>query len=91
MGVAVTLRFAAGMLAVLLGGCAGEPTSAPMSRLGASEFGAVSAAQAAPQQPVRAEAIEPVRKTVAAKVLSAMAFEKVTGLKADPARLLEAE
>lgn len=31
------------------------------------------------------------RKTVASKVLSAMAFERVTGLKADPARLLETD
>lgn len=31
------------------------------------------------------------RKTMASKVLAAMAFEKVTGRKADPARLLETD
>lgn len=31
------------------------------------------------------------RKSVASKVLAAMAFERATGLKADPARLLENE
>ena len=81
-------RIAAGLLALSLAGCANEPNSSPLQApmsLGAIVVtprdlaGGTKPALAAP------------RKTVASKVLSAMAFERVTGLKADPARLLETD
>jgi hypothetical protein len=36
-----------------------------------------------------AEAAEPAKKTLASKMLAAIALEKVTGLKPDPARFAE--
>jgi hypothetical protein len=36
-----------------------------------------------------AEAAAPIKKTLAAKMLTAIALEKVTGLKPDPARFAE--
>ena len=81
-------RIVAALLALSFAGCANEPIAspfqAPMS-LGAIVVtpkdlaGDTKPAYAAP------------KKTVASKVLSAMAFERVTGLKADPARLLETD
>jgi hypothetical protein len=59
---------------VLLGGCA---NSEPLST------GLTSPAQAA--EPYR----DPSKKTMASKVLSAIALERVTGRKPDPSRLNE--
>jgi hypothetical protein len=67
------------MLAVagaLLAGCA---NSSPLST------GLAPPAQAAEPEPYR----DPRKKTMASKVLSAIALERVTGRKPDPARLNE--
>jgi hypothetical protein len=60
----------------LLGGCANNQ---PFST------GLAPPAQAAAAEPER----DPSRKTLASKVLSAIALERVTGRKPDPARLNE--
>jgi hypothetical protein len=69
-------RTAAAVLAcALLAGCA---NSQPLSNSLAPQ------AQAAEPEP------DPSRKTLASKVLGAIALERVTGRKPDPARLAEA-
>ena len=69
--------------AVLLSACANEKIE-PLSQAGHMNLvGAAYAAEATDETP----AIP--RKTLASKVLSAIALEAVTGLKADPARLGE--
>jgi hypothetical protein len=71
----MALRGAIVILAgALLAGCA---SSEPLSS------GLASPAQAA--EPIR----DPTKKTLASKVLSAIALEHVTGRKPDPARLIE--
>ena len=76
----MALRFAVVILAGgLLVGCA---NSEPLSS------GLTSPAQAAPAQPTAA-APETPKKTLASKVLSAIALERVTGRKPDPARLFD--
>ena len=79
-------QIAAGLLALGLAGCANEPISfkPPMS------LGAIVVTSKDLGGDTRPNVAEP-KKTVASKVLSAMAFERVTGFKADPARLLETE
>jgi type IV pilus biogenesis protein CpaD/CtpE len=81
--VLMNLRFAilrcvlvglAGLLAGLLAGCANNP---PIST------GFAPPAQANEVDP------DPSKKTLASKVLSAIALERVTGRKPDPARLTE--
>ena len=76
-------------LGLSLMGCANEQTgvarSFSMAYLGASPVDAANAAD------FDGDADPATKKTVASKVLSAMAFERVTGFKADPARLLETE
>jgi hypothetical protein len=57
-----------------------------MSQLGAGQLAAMPVVME--REAPAATSLDPARKTVAAKVLSAMAFERVTGRKADPARLL---
>lgn len=62
------------LLGALLAGCANsEPLSSNLA----------PPAQAA--EPMR----DPAKKTLASKVLSAIALERVTGRKPDPARLIE--
>ncbi|MGQ0672392.1 MAG: hypothetical protein ACT4N2_05865 [Hyphomicrobium sp.] len=56
-----------------------------MSRLGAT-FQSVSDFESSDGD----QSLAP-RRTLATRVLSAMAFERVTGFKADPARLLETD
>jgi len=76
----MALRFAIVILAgALLAGCA---NSEPLSS------GLASPAQVAPTQPTPATPETP-KKTLASKVLSAIALERVTGRKPDPARLIE--
>ena len=65
---------------LLLGGCA---NSEPLSS------GLTSPAQAAPAPPMPATVPDPSKKTLASKVLSALALERVTGRKPDPARLID--
>lgn len=88
-GAAVISRIAAGLLVATLAGCANEPNASPyqqnMSHLG----GLVLLPQDLGETSTDSAAMP--RKSVASKVLSAMAFEKVTGLKADPARLLQTD
>ena len=71
---------------LLLAGCANEvPGSAPFGE--ASHLGMFVAIE-----PARAAAthdLPELKKTIASKVLTSMAFERVTGLPSDPARLLE--
>jgi hypothetical protein len=62
------------LLGMLLGGCANAP---PLS------VGFAGPAQA--RQPDG----DPSKKTLASKVLSAIALERVTGRKPDPSRLIE--
>ena len=82
----MTVRiFAIAMVAVLAGGCArdsGASFGGP-SYLGAGSLQMVGAAQAADRDDIA----EAPRKTMAGKVLSAMALERVTGRKPDPSRL----
>ena len=73
----------------MLAGCANEPIASPFQQP-VAHLGAIAATSDAPAGDTIADA-GARKKTVASKVLSAMAFERVTGLKADPARLLEAE
>lgn len=82
-------RIAAGLLVLGLAGCANEPVASPvdgqMYRLGAIVVTPEDLAgdrDGARSQP---------KKTVASKVLSAIAFERVTGFKVDPARLLQTD
>jgi hypothetical protein len=71
----------------MLAGCANEPIASPsqhnMSHLGGLVL--------LPQDLSDTQAPAMPHKTVASKVLSAIAFERVTGLKADPARLLQTD
>jgi hypothetical protein len=71
----MTLRAAIVILAgALVAGCAGsEPLSSNL---------------APPPQAVE-QMRDPAKKTLASKVLSAIALERVTGRKPDPARLIE--
>jgi hypothetical protein len=81
-GWLVALRLAIVIFAgALLAGCANsEPLSSGLS----------SPAQAAPVQTASLQPTpDPYRKTLASKVLSAIALERVTGRKPDPARLIE--
>ena len=75
-------------LVALLAGCANEtvssPWNKPMANLGAIALMDETSAD------TTAELLAP-KKTMASKVLSSLAFERVTGLPTDPARLLEAE
>lgn len=68
--------------ALLCSACANERTNAfssgKMNLLGSAQ--AAETPDVAPAMP---------RKTMATKVLSAIALERVTGLKADPSRLVE--
>jgi hypothetical protein len=89
MGAFVTKRAALAIatlaVAGTLAGCASEPVTPwpePPSGLGAVRVEPQDLGLVPEKSP---------KKTVATKVLSAMAFERVTGLKADPARLLETE
>ncbi len=75
-------------IATSLAGCANERAAEPMA-LGFHG----AATESAPSPPPRRRAISiprptgGVRQTLGGKVLSAIAFERVTGLKADPSRL----
>jgi hypothetical protein len=84
-GCAVKLRIATGLLVLSLAGCASDTPFEPPMSLGAMVVTPKGSAKNT--NPEFAAA----KKTVASKVLSAMAFERVTGFKADPARLLETE
>jgi hypothetical protein len=69
--------------ALICAACAGEPVAKPYA-LGASVYGMAPAAAAAPTDPeIRAA----LKKTMASKVLAAIALERVTGRKPDPGRL----
>ena len=81
-------RIAAGLLAISLAGCANEPIASPFAP--PMSLGAIVVTRqdlAGDTMP----ALAAPKKTVASKVLSAMAFERVTGFKADPARLLQTD
>jgi hypothetical protein len=71
---------------VLLAGCANEPaTPAQFGEM--SHLGMMVAFE--PEGAEASEVLPEMKKTVASKVLSSMAFQRVTGLSADPARLLD--
>lgn len=74
----------AAMAVVALGcaACANERSAGPMG-LGVGSMSVVTPAAASELAPQAA------RKSMAAKVLSSIAFERVTGLTADPGRLGE--
>ena len=74
-------------LGLLLSGCANDQTGVARN-YSIAHLGASSLASDATADPA-GEANPAPKKTIASKVLSAMAFERVTGFKADPARLLE--
>ncbi|MBL8564413.1 MAG: hypothetical protein JNM89_01710 [Hyphomicrobiaceae bacterium] len=75
-------------IATSLAGCANERAAEPMA-LGFHG----NATESTPSPPPRRRALSiprpasGVRQTLGGKVLSAIAFERVTGLKADPSRL----
>lgn len=81
-------RIVLGGLVMLLAGCANEQASdinfGTMAHLGVFSSVDDEDTSQVPDVPL-------MKKTVASKVLSAMAFERVTGLHADPARLLETD
>jgi hypothetical protein len=71
---------------LLLGGCANEP-AASVSFGEMSHLGMLVAIE--PDGTESSEGVPRMKRTVASKVLSSMAFQRITGLRADPARLLE--
>ena len=89
MGATVPFRglLLIGTVAALLAGCANERAMAP-SALGAS----VQAAQLSGRQTVSQEEADlkrAARQTVSAKMLAAIALERVTGRTPDPSRFNE--
>ncbi len=75
-------------LMVLLSGCANEPAaSIPFGEK--YHLGMLVAIE--PDGAESSEGVPRMKRTVASKVLSSMAFQRVTGLRPDPARLLEVE
>jgi hypothetical protein len=80
---------------VLLAGCGSEQAAGPLAGTLAITSGQQSLAQGAPRpveirdEDAEVEARLVQRKTVAAKVLAALALERVTGLKPDPSRLVQ--
>ncbi len=71
---------------MLLAGCANEPAaSVPFGEM--SHLGMLVANE--PDGAESSEDVPQMKRTVASKVLSSMAFQRVTGLRADPASLLE--
>lgn len=90
-----TRRFALAIIGVLLSGCANDGARqwSPAQHLGAGSLNVVATAVAADQPQTALETAlagpSAVRKTLGGKVLSAMALERVTGRKPDPARLRE--
>lgn len=78
------MRVVAVAAALACSACANERPSLPFGEQGRMNLiGSAHAAEALDDGP----AIP--RKTLASKVLSAIALERVTGLKADPGRLIE--
>lgn len=72
-------------VALTCAACANEPQPSYLGmRANAFRTGALD-----PVSPAGAEPAEPARKSLAAKMLTAIALEKVTGLKPDPARFAE--
>lgn len=69
-------------VALACAACANDRSAEPLG-LRAGAMHVISPAAASELQPV------PAAKSMAAKVLSSIAFEKVTGLPTDPARLGE--
>jgi hypothetical protein len=82
----LTRIVAALSLSLLAAGCAGE--TPPLASFTTTAALAVASPpqmlEAVPEAPLR-----PVRKTMSDRVLTAIALERVTGLKPDPARLTE--
>jgi len=86
----VIRRVVAVAVPLLCAGCANEPVSA----IGTTEPSGLGAALPEPEIQTATggeAAVLARRKSMASKVLSAIAFERVTGLKADPARLVAGE
>ena len=93
--------FAIAVMGLAAAGCAGEPKSpwGGAQNLGAGSLGVVAVASAATaaERPTPAQvstieptgSVPPIKKTLAGKVLSAMALERATGRKPDPSRLNE--
>ncbi len=71
------------LMGILLGGCSSG--SADIGREGASFLGARDLVHDAPLRDMTPSG----KKIEAGKVLSAIAFERVTGLEVDPARLVQ--
>jgi hypothetical protein len=83
-GASVISRVVAVAIALIGAGCANEPASS----LGSEARGLSAATEPASQEADSDVAPLATKKSMASKVLSAIAFERVTGLKADPARLV---
>jgi hypothetical protein len=73
---------------IALGGCAQSGVSSP-SYLGLSDL--ASEAEAASSRPITGTAPKALRDVPSNKVLSAMAFQRVTGRSVDPESLSSAE
>ena len=91
MGVPMLCRMATGIgLALALGACANElPTTAEFtstSALSVTTRDQIRAGAGTGEAPSRAEM---PKKTMADRVLTAIALERVTGLKPDPSRLTQ--
>jgi hypothetical protein len=72
-------------VALTCAACANEPQPRYLGmRANAFRTGALD-----PVSPAGVEPAEPAKKSLAAKMLTAIALEKVTGLKPDPARFAE--
>ena len=84
MGDAVTIRVVIAIgVSVGLSACANEhPTAASFAATPIGMPGMISSASAAPASAMP-------KKTMTDRVLAAMALERVTGMKPDPARLVQ--
>lgn len=91
----MTRRFAIAIAGFLVSGCANDGARqwasqwAGMQHLGAGSLNVVASAVAADQRHAPEPTAGTVRKSLGDKVLSAMALERATGRKPDPARLRE--
>lgn len=87
------IRFSfAALVPVLCTACANEPNTKVLGYQATAQSLSIAPASAAPATgslPQGAAGLVPARKSMADKVLTAIALERVTGRKPDPARLVE--
>jgi hypothetical protein len=77
-----TRKIAVVVMGLACAGCASESNTRVLGFQGSAAYSPITTATAAP-----APASGEMKRTMASKVLAAMALERVTGRKPDPARL----